>query len=168
MRAMMRAVGVLFAMLVAVSTTAKAGNSDDVVAGADVALTGGAVVANVHTGGAMWFNPAGVARLDSRSVDLTGAVLSYNIVRAPGVLSIEGGEQSNGDFSSTQAIPRALTFVAAPRPALPSSGRTRLPRQRAPRNRPNSMRPRTRPRTSTMQAPPWLGSIATSSSWAAG
>jgi hypothetical protein len=75
-------------------------------------------VANVHTGGAMWFNPAGVARLDARSVDLTGAVLSYNIITAPGVLSIESGEQSEGDFSALQAIPRALTFVASPRPAL--------------------------------------------------
>ncbi|MEJ2583277.1 MAG: hypothetical protein P8127_16865 [Acidobacteriota bacterium] len=67
---------------------AGAGNSEEVVAGSDVALTGGAVVANVSTGGAMWFNPAGVARLDTRSVDLTGAVLSYNVVSAPGALSI--------------------------------------------------------------------------------
>jgi hypothetical protein len=119
---MLRASGVfaiaLLVDLVVVSGVARAGNSDDVVAGSDVALTGGAVVANVHTGGAMWFNPAGVARLDARSVDLTGAVLSYNIISAPGVLSIESGEQSEGDFSALQAIPRALTFVASPRPAL--------------------------------------------------
>jgi hypothetical protein len=115
---MLRASGVLvFALLVAPGM-ANAGNSDDVVAGSDVALTGGAVVANVHTGGAMWFNPAGVARLDARSVDLTGAVLSYNIISAPGVPSLESGEQSEGDFSALQAIPRALTFVASPRPAL--------------------------------------------------
>ena len=119
---MLRASGVLaialFVDLLVVPGVARAGNSDDVVAGSDVALTGGAVVANVHTGGAMWFNPAGVARLDARSVDLTGAVLSYNIISAPGVLSIESGEQSEGEFSALQAIPRALTFVASPRPAL--------------------------------------------------
>jgi hypothetical protein len=119
---MLRASGVLaialLVDLVVFSGAARAGNSDDVVAGSDVALTGGAVVANVHTGGAMWFNPAGVARLDARSVDLTGAVLSYNIISAPGVLSLESGEQSEGDFSALQAIPRALTFVASPRPAL--------------------------------------------------
>jgi hypothetical protein len=34
------------------------------------------------------------------------------------VLSLESGEQSEGDFSAVQAIPRALTFVASPRPAL--------------------------------------------------
>ncbi len=115
---MLRALGVLVVALLAVPAVAEAGNSEDVVAGADVALTGGAVVANVHTGGAMWFNPAGVARLDTRSVDLTGAVLSYTIASAPGSLSIESGEQSEGDYSAVQAIPRALTFVAAPRPAL--------------------------------------------------
>jgi hypothetical protein len=115
---MLRALGVLVLALVIATARASAGNSEDVVAGADVALTGGAVVANVHTGGAMWFNPAGVARLDARSIDLTGAVLSYNIISAPGVLSLESGEQSEGDFSALQAIPRALTFVASPRPAL--------------------------------------------------
>lgn len=118
MLAMARIVGVLFAALLTASATAKAGNSEDVVAGSDVALTGGAVVANVHSGGAMWFNPAGVARLDGRSVDLTGAVLSYNIVSAPGAISLETGELSAGDFSAVQAIPRALTFVASPRPVL--------------------------------------------------
>ncbi|MGB5283648.1 MAG: hypothetical protein WBN29_04005, partial [Polyangiales bacterium] len=115
---MLRASGVLVIAVLLTSESAKAGNSEDVVAGSDVALTGGAVVANVHTGGAMWFNPAGVARLDSRSVDLTGAVLSYNIISAPGALSLQRGEQSEGDFSALQAIPRALTFVASPRPAL--------------------------------------------------
>jgi len=115
---MLRASGGLFLALLLVPGVAKAGNSDEVVAGSDVALTGGAVVANVHTGGAMWFNPAGVARLDARSVDLTGAVLSYSLVSAPGSLSIESGEQSEGDYSALQAIPRALTFVASPRPEL--------------------------------------------------
>ncbi|MBW2507647.1 MAG: hypothetical protein JRE81_03365, partial [Deltaproteobacteria bacterium] len=115
---MLRAFGLLAIALLVVPTAAKAGNSDDVIAGNDVALTGGAVVANVQTGGAMWFNPAGVARLDSRAVDLTGAVLSYSIASAPGSLSIQSGEQSAGEYSALQAIPRALTFVASPRPEL--------------------------------------------------
>jgi hypothetical protein len=50
---MLRALGVLVFALVVVPGVARAGNSEDVVAGSDVALTGGAVVANVHTGGAM-------------------------------------------------------------------------------------------------------------------
>ena len=115
---MWRALGVLIAVVLVDPTQARAGNDEEVVAGSDVALTGGAVVANVHTGGAMWFNPAGVARLDARSVDLTGAVLSYNLTKAPGTLSIDSGEQSAGEFSAAQAIPSALTFVASPRPQL--------------------------------------------------
>jgi len=115
---MLRASAVLVLALTLQSGVASAQNSEDVIAGSDVALTGGAVVANVHTGGAMWFNPAGVARLDSRSVDLTGAVLSYSIVSAPGTLTLQTGEESPGEFSAIQAIPRALTFVASPRPSL--------------------------------------------------
>ena len=115
---MLRTFGVLVMALLVVTDIAKAGNADDVIAGNDVALTGGAVVANAQTGGAMWFNPAGVARLDARSVDLTGAVLSYSLATAPGSLSLESGEQSKGEYSALQAIPRALTFVASPRPEL--------------------------------------------------
>jgi len=75
---MLRASAVVAVALASQLGVARAQNSEDVIAGSDVALTGGAVVANVHTGGALWFNPAGVARLDSRSVDLTAAVLSYS------------------------------------------------------------------------------------------
>lgn len=115
---MLRASAVVAVALASQLGVARAQNSEDVIAGSDVALTGGAVVANVHTGGALWFNPAGVARLDSRSVDLTGAVLSYSIVSAPGTLTLQTGEESPGEFSAVQAIPRALTFVASPRPDL--------------------------------------------------
>lgn len=113
-----RLVGGLVILGAWVATGAAAQNSEDVVAGSDVALTGGSVVANVHTGGAMWFNPAGVARLDARSVDLTGAVLKYSVIRARGALSLSTGEQSAGEYSAVQAIPRALTFVASPRTDL--------------------------------------------------
>ena len=115
---MLRASALVALALASRVGVAHAQNSEDIIAGTDVALTGGAVVANVKTGGAMWFNPAGVARLDSRSVDLTGAVLGYSLLRAPGALQLETGEQSAGEFSAIQAIPRALTFVASPRPEL--------------------------------------------------
>jgi hypothetical protein len=39
-------------------------------------------------------------------------------VSAPGSLSIDSGEQSEGEYSAIQAIPRALTFIASPRPEL--------------------------------------------------
>ena len=162
MHATDRAFGLLAIGLLFAPTAAKAGNTDDVVAGNDVALTSGAVVANVQTGGAMWFNPAGVARLDSRSVNLTGAVLSYSIVSAPGSLSLQSGEQSAGDYSALQAIPRALTFVASPdrssvgglaffiRARSLGSSKIRSRRRPTPPSPLSSMRPRTRGTRSTI------------------
>ncbi len=93
---------------------ARAGNNDDVAAGTDAALTGGAVVANVHTGAAMWFNPAGIAHLENRSLGLTGAMYSVRVLNAPGALTLETGEQSEGRHVASTVIPRALTFIAAP------------------------------------------------------
>ena len=48
-------------------SAASAGNSDEVNAGLDVTLTGGTVVATVYTGAALWYNPAGLARIDKPS-----------------------------------------------------------------------------------------------------
>ncbi|MGB8331467.1 MAG: hypothetical protein WCE62_15180 [Polyangiales bacterium] len=115
---MLRASGILAIALLVIPQVAVADNNDQVVAGTDVALTGGAVVANVHTGGALWYNPAGVARLDGQSVTLSGALIEYSIVHAPGALSIEGGEQSGGEYTSLHVVPRAFVYVAAPQPNL--------------------------------------------------
>jgi hypothetical protein len=104
--------------LALIPTRAAAGNEEVVVAGTDVAVSGGAVVAQASGGAALWYNPAGVASRDERSVGFTGALISYRIARAPGVLSLGTGERSNGKFSSVDAIPRAATVVGAPRPNL--------------------------------------------------
>jgi hypothetical protein len=50
-------------------SSAYAGNADEVNAGLDVTLTGGAVVANVYTGASLWYNPAGIARSDKPSLE---------------------------------------------------------------------------------------------------
>lgn len=62
--------------------TARAGNSDEVNAGIDVTLSGGAVVATVYTGAALWYNPAGIARIDETSLELTGATLQVQMIDA--------------------------------------------------------------------------------------
>ncbi|MBW2509693.1 MAG: hypothetical protein JRE81_13765, partial [Deltaproteobacteria bacterium] len=62
-------IGALFGALI-VPAIAQAGNSDEVNAGLDVTLTGGAVVANVYTGAALWYNPAGLVRNDKPSLDM--------------------------------------------------------------------------------------------------
>ncbi len=97
---------------------ARAGNTDDAVAGTDAALTAGAVVAIVRTGAALWFNPAGVAMLDMRSVGLTGSLYSISILKAPGLMSLENGEETRENQLSLGAVPRALTFALALSPKL--------------------------------------------------
>jgi len=94
-------------------TTAFAGNADDVNAGLDVTLTGGAVVANVYTGASLWYNPAGIARSDKPTLELAGVTMNMQIVKNPGVLTIDTDPQakSEGSGFNFTVIPQALTFT---------------------------------------------------------
>ena len=91
---------------------ANAGNSDEVNAGLDVTLTGGAVVATTYTGAALWYNPAGLARIDKPSLELTGITINMQIVKNPGLLTIDSmpQSQSEGAGFNVSIIPQAITF----------------------------------------------------------
>lgn len=95
------------------SGVANAGNTDEVNAGLDVTLTGGAVVANVYTGAALWYNPAGLARIDKPSLELTGVTLNIQVIKNPGLLTIDTVPQgkSEGAGVNFSVIPQALTFT---------------------------------------------------------
>jgi len=93
------------------SSPAAAGNSDEVNAGVDVTLTGGAVVANVSTGASLWYNPAGLARYHAASFELTGVTFKVSSVKAPGLLTLETGEQSSDRRIDISVIPEAITFT---------------------------------------------------------
>ena len=75
--------------------TASAGNSDEVNAGLDVTLTGGAVVATTYTGAALWYNPAGIARINKASLELTGMTMQIQIVKVPGLPSEVCSQSTN-------------------------------------------------------------------------
>ena len=92
--------------------TAWAGNSEEVNAGLDVTLTGGAVVANVYTGAALWYNPAGIARSEKPSLELSGVTLNMQIVKNPGLLTIDSDPPatSEGSGFNFTVIPQAITF----------------------------------------------------------
>lgn len=92
------------------ASTARAGNSDEVNAGVDVTLTGGAVVAKVSSGAALWYNPGGLARFADSSFELTGVTLRMSALKAPGFLTLETGEQSSERRFDISLIPEALTF----------------------------------------------------------
>lgn len=91
---------------------ARAGNSEEVNAGLDVTLTGGAVVATVYTGAALWYNPAGLARIDKPSLELTGVTINMEIVKNPGLVTIDTmpPSQSEGAGFNVSIIPQAITF----------------------------------------------------------
>jgi hypothetical protein len=93
--------------------TARAGNSDEVNAGLDVTLTGGAVVATTYTGAALWYNPAGIARINKASLELTGITMQIQIVKVPGLLTIESDPQaeSEGKTVNFVVVPQAVTFT---------------------------------------------------------
>jgi hypothetical protein len=94
-----------------ISSTAAAGNSDEVNAGVDVTLTGGAVVANVSTGASLWYNPAGLARYDKAAFEITGITFKVSSVKAPGLLTLATGEQSGDRRVDISVIPEAITFT---------------------------------------------------------
>ena len=103
--------GMLLAALLA-PTAAQAGNTDEVNAGLDVTLTGGAVVATVYTGAALWYNPAGLARIDKPSLELTGVTINLRVIKNPGLLTIGDPPQatSEGSGFNVSVIPQAITF----------------------------------------------------------
>ena len=101
----------VMATVLVVSRTAAAGNKDEVNAGVDVTLTGGAVVAKVSTGASLWYNPGGLARFKDASFELTGVTLRMSAIRAPGLLTLETGEQSGERRFDISFIPEALTFT---------------------------------------------------------
>ena len=107
---MKRVCSVLALTTLLVATRAGAGNKDEVNAGVDVTLTGGAVVAKVASGASLWYNPAGLARFKDSSFELTGITLRMSAIRAPGLLTLETGEQSGERRFDISVIPEAITF----------------------------------------------------------
>jgi len=103
--------GLLSAAALLAASPAAAGNSDEVNAGVDVTLTGGAVVANVSTGASLWYNPAGLARFDAPSFELTGITFKVSSVKSPGLLTLETGEVSSDRRVDLSVIPEAITFT---------------------------------------------------------
>ncbi len=108
----MRRVSLIAAFCILTSSRpAAAGNSDEVNAGVDVTLTGGAVAANVNTGASLWYNPAGLARYRDASFELTGITFKVSAVKAPGILTLQTGEKSSDRRIDLSFVPEALTFT---------------------------------------------------------
>jgi hypothetical protein len=93
-------------------SVAAAGNTDEVNAGLDVTLTGGAVVATTYTGAALWYNPAGLARIEKPSLELTGITINMQVIKNPGLITLDTmpRAESEGAGFNVSVIPQAITF----------------------------------------------------------
>ncbi len=103
------------AMLVAAS--ARAGNEEGVLVGNEAALTGGAVTATVDDGTAVWFNPAGLGRIDRTQVDASGSASQLRVGQTPELLSSATGH-ADGGYYELNGIPAAVTGARELEPGL--------------------------------------------------
>ena len=70
------------------------------------------MVATVYTGAALWYNPAGLARIKKPSLELTGVTINMQVIKNPGLLTIDTTPQSESEGSgfNVSVVPAALTF----------------------------------------------------------
>ncbi|MCB9727230.1 MAG: hypothetical protein H6744_00275 [Deltaproteobacteria bacterium] len=99
------------ALLSSVASAAHAGNDDSVLIGDEAVLSGGAVTATVRTGAALWYNPAGLARVARDTVDVSGTAYALRLYRVPRLIELFGGEQADAKLNEVLVIPTAVTYV---------------------------------------------------------
>lgn len=97
--------------LLAAPALAHAGNDDGILLGDDAALAGGAVVATVRDGSALWYNPGGLGAVTRDSLDLSASAFVVRAYEISGFMAYTTGEQSGGDMLEIVSVPSALTLV---------------------------------------------------------
>lgn len=101
-----------------VASVAWAGNDDSILLGNDAALTGGAVVATVNDGSALWYNPAGLTRAGNDSVDVGASAFALRKYNIPRLIVADDGTRADASFTEFVTIPSALTYVRRINPRL--------------------------------------------------
>ena len=95
-----------------IASPAAAGNTDDILFGNEASMVAGAVTATIGEGSALWYNPAGVSRVQRDTVDASGTAYTIRLYRVPELLRTQSfGEVERGDVNEVVVIPTALTYV---------------------------------------------------------
>ena len=105
----MRATYVFAALMV--STTAHAGNDDEVLLGDDAAMMGGAVTATDASGSSLMYNPAGLSEVAEDTIDLSVSAFSFRRSIARELLSTSDGDRDSADLTEFLIVPAALAYV---------------------------------------------------------
>src|SRR5689334_6656206 len=105
----------LFALLPAV---ARAGNDDELLAGNQAAMMGGAVSAFVRDSSAIWYDPAGLGGIERDQVDVSGTVYTLRFYRVPSFIVATSGASDDAHVGEFVSIPTQIAYVRALSPGL--------------------------------------------------
>lgn len=90
---------------------ARAGNDDEILLGNQAAMTGGAVTATVSDGGALSYNPAGLAAVDENKVDVSASAFTVRAIHLDGAIRSTSGETADLSFAELVTVPSTLSFI---------------------------------------------------------
>lgn len=100
---------------------ARASNQETLPLGTEASLTGSTVAARSGDGGAIWYNPAGLAAADGTSLDVSASAFLLRIYDLPNAAQVrEGGSlfARDASFREIVSVPSALSFVRRLSPEL--------------------------------------------------
>lgn len=100
----------LLLAVLALPTTARAGNDDELSVGNRAAMSGNAVVATVGDASATWFNPAGLGAVTRHSIDVSGSVYTLRFYAADDFLRTARGARRDESLSEFVTVPTQIAF----------------------------------------------------------
>src|SRR5688500_7954060 len=100
------------------SSSARAGNDDEVFVGNRAAMMGGAVAAAVRDGSAAWYNPAGLGGVERDQIDASASVYTLRAYSAPAYLSAVGGESEDAAVREFFSVPSQVAYERRLAPGL--------------------------------------------------
>lgn len=104
----------LFAATVTCSlaSVARAGNADPFYLGSGAAVQAGAITADAEGGGAIWYNPAGLARLPSLRLDVSMNAYSLRLGGHPDLEAGPNGKVTRLTTPDYNIVPSAFTLTS--------------------------------------------------------